>query len=60
MLNKDKLILLAGKLANKAKLVIEADTKNLSWRVSNLELTLDEYNNYVLSFFSENKTKNNG
>lgn len=42
-------LLLADKLATKAKLVTEADVKKLSWRISDLELTLNEYNKYILN-----------
>jgi len=44
----EKALLLAGKLATKAKLVTEADTKNLSWRIADLELALNEYNEHII------------
>jgi len=44
-----KVLLLAGKLAIAARLVINSNVYNLSKRIEELETILDEYDNEVIS-----------
>lgn len=43
-------LMLAGKLAVAARLVITADAKNLSTRIAVLENALDTYDEKIISF----------
>lgn len=58
MEDNKKALLLAVKLANAARLVTTANTKNLSQRISQMEEALDEYDNQILSM--TNKDANTG
>jgi len=49
MIDYKKALKLAGQVALKSRDVLKANVQNLSWRVAELELVLDEYDEYIFS-----------
>ena len=50
-------LLLAGRLALKAQLVVWSSAKNLSKRIDELETALNEYDNFIFSLGSKEEQK---
>jgi len=57
MIDYKKALLLAGQVALKSRAVINANVKNLSWRTNDLEVSLDEYDEYIISNNTLKSTK---
>jgi len=49
VIQTEKALLLAGRLALSARLVTTANAKNLSKRIEDMEDNLNSYDNYILS-----------
>ena len=53
MINKDKALKLAGKLAIAARKVCISDARTVSDHIITMEIVLDEYDNYIFSEIKE-------
>lgn len=51
-----KALLLAGTLALHARLVLNANVKNLSDRMNQLENALNEYDNFIISLMTNDES----